>query len=76
MNGGAARQAGSSRPQRVVGHGQQQFVAVIQQGVGRHRDQLACAVTQINIIQRHAGNTLLLRFVHHGFAGRKNAFAV
>ena len=70
------RQAGRSRPQRIVGHGQQQLVAVVQQAIGCHHDQFGRTIAQINIVQRHAQNALLLGFVHHRLARRKNALAV
>ena len=76
MHRRAAREAGRRGPQRVVWHGQQQLVAVVQQRVGRHGDQLTGAIAQVNIIQRDSRNALLLGFVHDSLARGKNAFAV
>ena len=72
----AAREARRRRPQRVVGRRHQQLVAVVQQRVGRHHDQLAGPVAQIDVFQRHTLHTLLLGVVHDRLARRKNTFAV
>ena len=72
----ATRQADRRRPQRVIGRRQQHFVAIIEQAVGGHDNQLAGAIAQVNVVQRHAFDALLLRLVHHRFARGKNAFAV
>ena len=76
MHRGAARQADRSRPQGIVGGGQQQLVAIVEQGIGGHDNQLAGAIAQVNVVQRDALNALLLGVVHHRLARRKNAFAV
>ena len=76
MHGRATRQAGSCRPQGIVRHGQQQLVAIVEQRVGRHGDQLAGTIAQVNIVERHALDALLLRLMHNGLARRENAFAV
>ncbi|MCY1522500.1 hypothetical protein D9M68_573580 [compost metagenome] len=72
----AARQACGSGPQRVVGGRQQQLVAVVEQRVGGHGDQLAGAVAQVDVVERDARDALLLGLVHHGLARRENALAV
>jgi hypothetical protein len=64
------------RPQRVVGRGQQHLVAVVEQRIGGHHDQLAGAVAQVDVVQRHALDALLLRVVHHRLARREHALAV
>ncbi len=76
MHGRATRQAGRRRPQRIVGRGQQQFVAGVEQRIGGHHDELAGAVAQVNVVQRDALDALLLRLVHHRLARRKNTLAV
>ena len=76
MHGCAAGETGSGRPQRVVWHGQKQFVAVVEQGVGGHGDQFAGAIAQVNVIQGDASNALFLGFMHDRLARTKNAFAV
>ena len=72
----AAGQAGGSRPQRVVGHGHQQFIAFIQQRVGGHHDQLTRAIAEVNVVQRDTFDTLLLGVVHHRLARGEDALAV
>ena len=76
MHRGRARQAGGCGPERVVGLGQQQLVAIVQQCVGRHGDEFAGAVTQVDVVQRDPGHALLLGLVHHRFAGCENPLAV
>ena len=76
MHRRAARQARSGRPQRVVWHGQQQLITVVEQAVGGHNNQLRGAIAQVNIVQRDAQNALLLGFMHHSFARRKNTLAI
>ena len=76
MHRRAARKRGGSRPQRVVGRGQQQFIAFIQQSIQCHHNQVAGAIAQINVFQRNPFNALLLGVMHDRFACGKNAFAV
>ena len=76
MHGAAAREAGSGRPERIVRRRQQQFVAVVEQGVGGHHNQFAGAVAQVNVVQRDTPDALLLGVMHHGLARAKNTFAV
>ena len=72
----ATREAGRSRPQRVVWRGQEHLVAIVEQAVGGHDYQLAGAVAKVNVVQSDAVDTLFLCLMHHRFAGCKNAFAV
>ena len=76
MHGCAARQRSGCCPERVIGHGQQQLVAVVKQCVGGHGDELTCAVAQVNVVQRDTLDALLLCLVHHRLARRKNTLAV
>ena len=76
MHRGRAGQAGRSGPKRVIGHGQQQLVAVVQQGIGGHGDEFAGAVAQVDVVKRDPGHTLLLGLVHDSLAGCENPFAV
>ncbi|MNV70804.1 hypothetical protein D3C71_1637870 [compost metagenome] len=76
MHRHAARQARHRRPQRIVGRGQQQFVAIVEQRVGRHRDQVGRAVAQIDVVQRHALRALRLGVVHDRLARGEDALAV
>ena len=66
----------SAGPQRVVRRRQQQFVALVQQRVGGHGDQLAGAVAQVDVVERDALDALLLRVVHHRLARGEDALAV
>ena len=76
VHGGAARQTGCGGPQRVVGGGQEQFIAVVEQAIGGHDNQFTGAIAQIDIVEGDAQNALLLGLVHDRFARRENAFAV
>ena len=76
MHRRAAREAGRGGPQRIVGRGQQQFVAVVQQRIGGHHDQLGGTVAQVDVIERHALDALVLGLVHHRLARREDALAV
>jgi hypothetical protein len=71
-----ARQAGGGGPQRIVGRRQQQFVAIVQQRIGRHGDQLAGAVAQVDVVEGDARDALLLGVVHHRLAGGEDPLAV
>ena len=72
----ATGQAGRGSPQGIVGRRQKQLVTVVQQAIGGHDDQFTGPVAQVNILQRHALDALLLGLVHHGLASTKNTFAV
>ena len=72
----AARERGHGRPQRVVRGRHQQLIAVVKQGVDRHRDEVAGPIAQIDVVERDPHHPLLLGVVHDGLAGGKNAFAV
>ncbi len=72
----ATREADRCRPQRVVGGGQQQLVAIVEQGIGGHHDQFAGTVAEVNVVQSDTLDALLLRLVHHRLACRKNPLAV
>src|SRR5690606_15032516 len=56
----AAGQADRGGPQRVIGGGQQHLVAVVQQRLHGHHDQLGHAVAQVDILDAHALDVLLL----------------
>jgi hypothetical protein len=76
VNRRAARQADHRGVQRVVGRRDQHLVAVVEQGVHAHRDQLRRAVAQVDIIDRDPAHVLLLRVVHDRLARREQALAV
>src|SRR5690606_4065485 len=56
VHGHAARQADGRGPQRVVGGRDQYFIAVVEQRLHRHDDQLADAIAQVNIFDVHASD--------------------
>jgi hypothetical protein len=72
----AAGQRHRRRPQRVVGRGHQDLVAVVEQRVQAHHDQLGGAVAQVDVVHRHALDALFLAVVHHRLARREQALAV
>ncbi len=72
----AAGQARRRGPERIVGGGHQQLVAVVEQRIGGHGDQVARAIAQVDVVERHALHALLLAVVHHGLARREDALAV
>ena len=63
-----ARKRCRRRPQRVVGRRNQDFVAVVQQRLHRHSNQLGHAVADIYIINRNIAQTFGLIVVNDGFA--------
>ncbi|SUA20956.1 Uncharacterised protein [Neisseria gonorrhoeae] len=63
-----ARKRCRRRPQRVVGRGNQDFVAVVEQRLHRHRNQLGHAVADIDIVYRNIAQTFVLIVVNNGFA--------
>ena len=70
---GAAGQRGAGRPQGVVGAGNQNLVAGVEQRRHREVDQLAHAVAGIDVVHRDVGQALDLRVLHDGLAGREEA---
>ena len=72
----AARQTDCSSPQWVIRRRQQHLVTVVEQAIGGHDDEFTRTIAEVNVIERDAFDALLLRLVHHRFAGAKNAFAV
>ena len=63
------READGRRPQRVVRRRHQHFVAGIEQRVHGHYDQLGNAVADVDVVQGHALDALLLGVVHDRLAG-------
>ena len=58
MHGCAARQRGRGRPQRVVRRRDQHLIAVVEQGLQRHRDQLGHPVAQVDVVDVEPGEAL------------------
>lgn len=72
----AAGQAHGSRPQRIVRCRYQHFIAVVEQGLHGHHDQLGHAVAQVDVLDTDALDLLLLVILHHGLARTEQAFGV
>jgi precorrin-6B methylase 2 len=72
----AAGQAHGGGPQRVVGRRDQHFVAVVEQRLHRHHDQLGHAVAQVDVLDGDAFDFLLLAVLHHRLARAEQAFGV
>lgn len=73
---GAAGKTDASCPQGIVGGGNEHFVTGVEQGVHRHHDQLGNTVTDVDILQRHTLDTLLLGVVHDRLARREDPLGV
>ncbi len=69
----AAGEADRRRPQRIVRRGDQHLVAVVQQRLQRHHNQLGHPVTDVNILDLHSADGFLLGVVHHRLARREQA---
>ncbi|MCY1179110.1 hypothetical protein D9M73_194910 [compost metagenome] len=72
----AAGQAHCGGPQRVVRGRNQHFVAVVEQGLHRHHDQLGDAVAQIDVFDADTFDLLLLAVLHDRFTRAEQAFGV
>ena len=72
----AARQGGGSRPQRIVGRGNQDFVAVVQKCLHGHGNQLGHAVADVNVVYRDVAQAFGLVVVDDGLAGGVKAFGI
>jgi hypothetical protein len=77
----ARRSAGEAHrrsPQGIVRGGNEDFITVVQQGLHRHHDEFRGAVPDVNVVDLHACDLLLLRVVHHRLARREDSlgFAV
>ena len=71
-----ARQSGGSRPQRIVGRGNQDFVAVVQECLHGHGNQLGYAVADVNVVYRDVAQAFGLVVVDDGLAGGVKAFGI
>ena len=67
---------GGGAPQRVVGRGQQHFVARVEQRPQRHVDQLADAVADEHTLGAGIGRAAFAVRLGHGFAGQRQALLV
>ena len=76
VHGLAADQRGGCGPQRVVGHGDQDFVAGLAQCLQGHRDQLRHTVTQVDRFGVEVHDAAVLVVVHNGGTCRVEAAGV
>jgi hypothetical protein len=72
----AAGEAHRRRPQRVVGRRHQHLVAVVEQRLHGHHDQLGDAVADVDVVDADALDPLLLAVVHDGLARGEEALRV
>jgi hypothetical protein len=64
------------RPQRVVGRRDEDFVAVVEQRLQSHHDQLGHAVAQVDVLDVEIGEPLLLIVLHDGAPGGQDALGL
>ncbi len=72
----AAGQAHRSGPQRVIRGRDQHFIAIVQQCLHGHDDQLGHTVAEVDVFDADAFNLLLLVVLHDRLAGAEQAFGV
>ncbi len=77
VHGGAAGQRRRRRPQRVVRRGDEHLVAVVEQRLQGHRDELGYPVAQEHVVDVEPGEPVD-QFVagEHGTAGGLNALGI
>ena len=64
----SAGERGACRPQRVVGRGYQDLVAVVQKRLHDEVDELGCPVAGVDVFHVHVGDALELVVLHDGLA--------
>ena len=70
---GAARERGRRRPQWIVRHGDEDLVAIVEQRLRRHGNELGDAVAHVDIIDVEGREILQLIARHNRTARRDNA---
>ncbi len=73
VHGLAARERGHSGPQRIVGARDQHLVAVLQERLHGHGDQLGDAVAEEDVVHAGLGQSHRLVALRHGAAGGQDA---
>ncbi|MNJ40287.1 hypothetical protein D3C77_351790 [compost metagenome] len=63
-------------PERVVGGGHQHLVAVVEQRLHGHHDELAGAIADVDVVDVDLAHPLLLVVLHHRLAGREEPLGV
>ena len=76
VHGLTAHQRGGCGPQRVVGHGDQDFVAGLAQCLQGHRDQLRHAVAEVDGVGVEVHDAAVLVVLHNGGTCRVEAAGV
>ncbi|MND59908.1 hypothetical protein D3C80_511260 [compost metagenome] len=76
VHGLAAGEADRGGPERVVRRRDQHFVAVVEQRLHAHHDQLGHAVAEVDVLDADAFHLLLLVVLHHGLARAEQALGV
>ena len=76
MHGMTAGKGCACRPQRIIGAGDQDLVAVVEQRVHRKLDKLGHAVTRIDMLHLNIGQALDLRVLHDCLARGEQAARV
>ena len=72
----AAGKGRARRPQRVVGAGDQNLIAVVEQRVHRKLNELGHAVARVDVLHLNIGQALDLRVLHNRLARREQAARV
>ncbi len=76
VHGLAAREGGGGGPEREVGGGDQDLVAVLQEGLHGHGDQFGDAVAEEDVVHVDLGEAHLLVALGHRAAGGEDAARV
>ena len=76
MHGMTAGKGCARRPQRIVGAGDQDLVAIVEQRVHRKLNELGHAVARIDMLHLNVGQTLDLRILHDRLASGEQAARV
>jgi len=74
--GRPAREADRRGPQGIIRRRDQHLVTGIEQRVHRHDDQFRNAIADVNVVQRHTLDTLLLGVMHDRLARREDALRI
>ena len=74
--GGAPGQGHGGGPQGVIRGRHQHLVAIVQQGLHGHHDQLRDAVADVDVAHLDAVDMLFLGVVHHRLAGGEEALGI
>ena len=76
VNGRAAGKGGASRPQRIVGAGDKDLVAGVEQRLHAQVNELADAVAGVDAVHVYIGKALDLRVLHDGLARAEQALRI